>query len=146
MQDQRFRFAATAAGAAGDLFIFGGQQPLSRISGSSTPAHNVINTIEVLKHRPVGTGVSAGVGTANMDNGDDGGDDDDDDDDDDGWAPAVGVVLLVATTGLAVLLLVRERKWRAATKELRSGLSNEIELADVKLGAHDFRVSDADKP
>ena len=88
--------------------------------------------------------MSAGVGTANMDNGDDGGDDDDDDDD--GWAPAVGVVLLVATIGLAVLLLVRERKWRAATKELRSGLSNEIELADVKLGAHDFRVSDADKP
>ena len=88
--------------------------------------------------------MSAGVGTANMDNGDDSGDDDDDDDD--GWAPAVGVVLLVATLGLAVLLLVRERKWRAATKELRSGLSNEIEMADVKLGDHDFRVSDADRP
>ena len=52
LADRRFRFAAVAAGAAGDLYVFGGQRPLQKSPSGDAPFHPVIATIDVLHHGP----------------------------------------------------------------------------------------------
>jgi hypothetical protein len=127
LTDQRFRFAATSAGAAGDLYIFGGQNPLSRSAPTApTPVHPVLSTIHRLRHVPLGLANSGSVTVVPLNDGDGG---------NSGWAPTVGIILLVLTLVLASLLVAREMKWRAATAELRAGLGKEIEMTDVKMDA-----------
>lgn len=52
LADRRFRFAAAAAGAAGDLYVFGGQRPLRKAASGDAPFHPVVATIDVLHHGP----------------------------------------------------------------------------------------------
>jgi hypothetical protein len=116
LSDRRFRFVAVAAGVAGDIYVFGGQRPLARSSAGGPPEHPVTASIDVLRHGPPSATLYPSGVTHKPASSDD---DDDDDDASSGALVAAAVVVSVLLAAALTLLVLRERTWRAKTRDMR---------------------------